>query len=121
MEFTLDRRRRHTVISCSGRLDRTTAAALKPVVTQALGHAPLVVVDLHGTAGIDATGLSAIVAGLRSARLAGGDLRVVDGRSLVLGSLIRTGLQRLLPVFASVNDALLAGRKQDDGGVPAAA
>lgn len=113
MELTFDRRRRHTAISCTGPLDRTSAAGLKPAVASALANAPLVVLNLKDVPKIDAMGLSAIVSGLRSARLAGGDLRVVDGTSTVRKALARTGLHRLLPVFASIEEALDAGRKRD--------
>ncbi|OFI38746.1 hypothetical protein BIU82_17500 [Arthrobacter sp. SW1] len=111
MELSFDRRRRHTAISCTGALDRTSAAGLKPAVASALANAPLVVLNLKDVTKIDAMGLAAIVSGLRSARLAGGDLRVVDGTSTVHKALVRTGMHRLLPVFASIEEAVGTGRK----------
>jgi anti-sigma B factor antagonist len=115
MELTFDRRRRHTAIICTGALDRMSAAGLKPAVAAALANAPLVVLNFKDVPEIDAMGLSAIVSGLRSARLAGGDLRVVDGTSTVRKALARTGLHRLLPVFGSIEEAVDAGRQHDAG------
>ena len=98
------------VIAVRGRLDMVTAKDLRACVTEVLeAGARVVVVDLGGTEFIDSSGLGAVVAGLKSARQRGGDLRIanVDGQvGVVLGL---TNLDRVLRPYASVDEAF------DDG------
>ena len=95
------------VITPSGRLTVVTAPQLRTVVAEqiALGHR-LIVVDLSSTEFVDSSGLGALVSCLKSARQAGGDLRIVAPTEQVAMVLKMTNLDRILQPRASVADAL---------------
>jgi anti-anti-sigma factor len=63
------------------------------------------VVDLSGTDFMDSSGLGALVASLKRARQAGGDLRLCCAGEQVQMVLQLTNLNRVLRVFDSVEDA----------------
>jgi anti-sigma B factor antagonist len=63
------------------------------------------VVDLSGTAFIDSSGLGALIAALKKARQAGGDLRIVGPTEQVRTVLGLTNLDRVLRPFDRVEDA----------------
>ena len=66
------------VLRCDGRLNMVAAPALRSAIEHAVdGGAPRVVVDLAGAGFVDSSGLGALIAGLKKARQAGGDLRIV--------------------------------------------
>jgi len=70
----------------------------------------LVVVDLSDTAFLDSSGLGALVGGLRTARAAGGDLRIAGVGQQVRTVLELTTMDRVLRPYATVEDAVGAGR-----------
>ena len=76
--------------------------------TIAAGRA-LLVVDLDQTVFMDSSGLGALVAGLRAARAAGGDLRIARPTEQVLTVLELTTMDRVLRPYATVQEALGAG------------
>ena len=94
------------VIHCSGRLNMTEAPRLKQMVdTVVADDAPRIVVDLTGTPFVDSSGLGALIGGLKSARQAGGDLRIAGAGEQVLAVLGLTNLDRILRPYATVEDA----------------
>ncbi len=97
------------VLRPRGRLNMVTAGDLKEVVdtTVAEGHR-LVVVDLAETTFLDSSGLGALVGGLRTARTAGGDLRIARAPSQVTTVLQLTTMDRVFRNFASVDEAIQA-------------
>jgi anti-sigma B factor antagonist len=95
------------VISPSGRLTVVTAPQLRTAVAERIaGGDRLIVVDLSGTEFVDSSGLGALVSCLKSARQAGGDLRLVAPTEQVTMVLRMTNLDRILQPRASVDDAL---------------
>jgi anti-sigma B factor antagonist len=98
---------RAVVVRLTGRLNMVAV----PQVRAALDHAvrggdARVVVDLTETSFIDSSGLGALIAGLRSARQSGGDLRIA-GVGEQVGTVLRlTNLTRVLKPFPTVEDAL---------------
>ena len=62
--------------------------------------------DLAGVPSVDSTGLGALLAGLRAARAAGGDLRLVHPSEQVRVVLELTTLDQLLRAYTSVEAAL---------------
>lgn len=95
------------VIVPRGRLTMASAAELKALVERAVGSGRrLVVVDLAETAFMDSSGLGAVVGGLRSARAAGGDLRIARPTEQVSTVLELTTMDRVLRPFGTVEDAL---------------
>jgi anti-sigma B factor antagonist len=73
-----------------------------------------VVVDLLDTGFIDSTGLGALLYGLKALRAEGGELRIVSSGSRI-GRIFRiTGLDRVFPMFPSVDEALAASLQRAD-------
>ena len=99
------------VIAVRGRLDMVAAPGLREHIRRTIeGGSSHVVIDLGPTEFIDSSGLGAIVAGLKSARQAGGDLRIANVAGQVGVVLSLTNLDRILRPYASVAEALGAGR-----------
>jgi anti-sigma B factor antagonist len=97
------------VVKPRGRLAAGEAPEFRAVVADlvATGRTK-VAVDLDHTTFLDSTGLGALVAGLRAARAAGGDLTIARPRDQVLDILTLTTMTRVLPPHATVDDAVAA-------------
>jgi anti-sigma B factor antagonist len=66
------------ILEIKGRLDAFSAPDLKNVFEQMIGRTPNIVFDMKGCEFIDSTGLGMIVACLKSASQAGGDIRLAN-------------------------------------------
>jgi anti-sigma B factor antagonist len=108
MQYTAEQRSTHTVISPSGRLNMVAAPRLRQVVADHVARGEhRVVVDLGGVDFIDSSGLGALVASLKTARSAGGDLRIAAIGTQVRMVLELTGLDTVLTPYADVDSALI--------------
>jgi anti-sigma B factor antagonist len=99
------------VVTAPAEIDVTTAGQLRMVLLRAAarGHA-MVVADLTRTRFCDSAGLSVLVRAHRQAVADGGELRVViPGRGAVARVFALTCLDRVIPVFASLDEALAPG------------
>jgi anti-sigma B factor antagonist len=95
------------VLIPTGRLTVVTAPQLRAVVAERIAAGDrLIIVDLSSTEFVDSSGLGALVSCLKSARQAGGDLRLVAPTDQVSMVLRMTNLDRILQPRASVDDAL---------------
>jgi len=95
------------VLAPSGRLTVVTAPQLRTAVAERITAGDrIIIVDLSGTDFVDSSGLGALVSCLKSARQAGGDLRIVAPTEQVSMVLKMTNLDRILQPRASVADAL---------------
>jgi anti-sigma B factor antagonist len=111
MELTTDRTEGAAVLRVQGRLAMAAAGELKAAVDREVAEGrTLVVVDLAETAFLDSSGLGALVGGLRTARAAGGDLRIARVGQQVRTVLELTTMDRVLRPYATVEDAVGAGR-----------
>jgi len=94
------------VLRCKGRLNMVAAPALRTVIDEVVEQGtPRVVVDLEAASFVDSSGLGALVGGLRSARVAGGDLRIAGATEQVRTVLALTKLDRVLRTYATVAEA----------------
>jgi len=96
------------VVTAPAEIDVSTAAQLRAMLVQwaTRGHST-VVVDLTGTAFCDSAGLTVLVRAHKQALADGGGLRLVlpaDGT--VVRVLTLTGLDRVIPYFATLGQAL---------------
>lgn len=93
------------VLSVDGRLNVVTASSIRQEVQRVVhsGHS-LIAVDLAGVEFIDSSGLGALVSGLKTARTAGGDLRLSSAREQVSSVLALTNLDRILRVYPTSDD-----------------
>lgn len=95
------------VLAPTGRLTVVTAPNLRSAVADRIAAGDrIIVVDLSATDFVDSSGLGALVSCLKSARQAGGDLRIVAPTEQVAMVLKMTNLDRILQPRASVADAL---------------
>jgi anti-sigma B factor antagonist len=86
-----------TVVTASGLLNMAAAPELRQAIHDALGDGPpRIVVDLAEVEFIDSSGLGALIAGLRAARDAGGDLRIAAPGPQVVMVLQLSNLDRVL-------------------------
>ncbi|GGD29020.1 STAS domain-containing protein [Nocardioides daphniae] len=94
------------VLRCEGRLTMVAAPALRSAVEECVAAGQRhVVVDLSPTSFVDSSGLGALVNGLKSARVAGGDLRIAGAPDQVRSVLRLTNLDRVLKPYADVDEA----------------
>ena len=97
------------VIRLKGRLTMVVAPRLRTLVTETVQQGRIrVVVDLTACEFIDSSGLGALVAGLKTARQAGGDLRIACLAPQVATVLRLTNLDRVLRPYDRVDEALRA-------------
>jgi anti-sigma B factor antagonist len=100
-----------TIVSVVGELDLAVAPRVRQVVVAARdpGRAvPQVVLDLGSVHFVDSSGLGVVLGVLRRVRQAGGTLRVVVVESQVVGLFELLGLDTIIDVRPSVDDATSA-------------
>lgn len=94
------------VVVPQGRLNMVSARRLREVLAELVaGGTARIVVDLAETTFLDSSGLGALIAGLKSARQAGGDLQVARPTPEVLSVFELTNLDKVLRPRASVDEA----------------
>lgn len=107
IEFETEQRDGAAVLRSRGRLDMVAAPRLRALVTETVsGGSPRVVVDLGETSFIDSSGLGALIAGLKTARQAGGDLRICGAGEQVRMVLELTQMHTVLRPYETVDAAL---------------
>lgn len=95
-----------TVVTATGLLNMAAAPDLRQAIHDALEPAPpRIVVDLAAVEFIDSSGLGALIAGLRAARDAGGDLRIAAPGPQVRMVLQLSNLDRVLVSTPTVEAA----------------
>jgi anti-anti-sigma factor len=100
-------RAKHVVVRPSGRIDVETAPVLRENLKSLASSSPaLVVVDLKEVDFIDSSGLSALVSGLKALREEGGSISLSRPHPQALTALRLTLLDRVFPIFPSVEEAL---------------
>lgn len=94
------------VVRGDGKLNMVSAPELRAVVVTAISDGGLrIVVDLSGIDFMDSSGLGALVGCLKSARQAGGDLRIAAPSTQVSMVLRLSNLDRVLASFDSAEAA----------------
>jgi len=94
------------IVRVAGEVDVYTSPQLKATLVAASGDGCAVtVVDLDKVGFIDSSGLGVLVGALRRAREAGGDLRIVSARDTVVKIFRITGLDRVFPVYSTLDEA----------------
>ena len=107
LQVDIDTRDGGTVVIPRGRLTMVSAKSFRETVTAEIdrGGSEIVVVDLSQTEFVDSSGLGALVACLKTARQAGGDLRLAAPSEQVTMVLGLTNLDRVLRPRPSVDEA----------------
>ena len=95
------------VVSVAGEIDAGTECALRDVLTSVLARRePQVVVDLAGVAFLTSSGIGVLMGARKVLAAAGGSLMLASPRGEVAQILSLTGVSELIPVAASVADAV---------------
>ena len=95
-----------TVLRPEGKLNMIAAPQLRQHIADTVGNGQArLVIDLSATEFIDSSGLGALVAGLKAARQAGGDLRIACPGEQALLVLDLTSMTSVLHPYATVDDA----------------
>lgn len=94
------------VIRGKGRLDMVTAPKFRDLMTHIVRQdgRSQVVVDLAETDFMDSSGLGALVSGLKTARAAGGDLKIACAQAQILTVLRLTNMDQILHPHATVEE-----------------
>lgn len=94
------------VVTPKGRLNMVSARRLKEILSDLVGAGTTrIVVDMAETTFLDSSGLGALIAGLKSARQAGGDLRIARPTPSVTTVFGLTNLDKVLRARDSVEGA----------------
>lgn len=94
------------VVRPEGRLNMVAAPGLRKQLHGLIEDGNIrLVVDLSGTEFIDSSGLGALISGLKTARQAGGDLRIAAPTRQVMTVLELTNLNRVLHSHESADGA----------------
>jgi anti-sigma B factor antagonist len=95
------------VVTAPEEVDIANAGLLQQALAEAARAGQvLVVVDMTRTRFCDSTGLNALVAADRRARAEGGEVRLVITGEAVVRVVELTGVDRVIPIYASLEEAL---------------
>ena len=111
MDLSLEDRQEgdRTIVVVGGEIDVYTAPKLREKLIDLVsgGHYHLVV-DMEGVEFLDSTGLGVLVGGLKRVRAHEGSLRLVCTQERILKIFRITGLTKVFPIHASVEEAVAA-------------
>ena len=117
LSVTVRRERGIVIAEISGDIDMSTAAELRERLARVAGSGQPLIVDLNRITFIDSTGLGALIATARHASAHGGSLHAVCSQPQVRKLLWMTGVDRRIPLSATVAGALtLIGPPRDAPG-----
>ena len=104
------------VVAAPEEIDITNAAGLRAALLEATadGHGTLVV-DMTGTRFCDCAGLHVLVNAYKRARAIGGEVLLALSGAEVLRILELTGIDRVVPSFTSLDEALARATATADG------
>lgn len=94
------------VVAAPEEIDATTAYELRVALASAAGGSATVVVDMTRTRSCDAVGLHVLVRAHKRALARGGEVRLVISSPDVLQLFAITGIDRVIPHFARLDEAL---------------
>ena len=107
------------VVAAPAEIDITNAAGLRAALGQAAGNGPgMLVVDLTRTRFCDSAGMHALVDAHKRARAEGGQVLLAVSGAAVPRILEITGIDRVLPRFDSVAEALACIPAAETSGPP---
>jgi anti-sigma B factor antagonist len=103
------------VFELSGSLDIATSPTVRASLLEAsAGGDHRLIVDLSRVDFLDSTGLGALIGAQRRAKEVGGDVRLVVKEGQIVRLLRTTGLLKVFPVYATLDDALRNGARVGD-------
>jgi len=98
-----------TVVVVGGEIDVYTAPKLREQLVELVSAGNYhLIVDMEGVDFLDSTGLGVLVGGLKRVRAHDGSLRLVCTQERILKIFRITGLTKVFPIHASVEEAAAA-------------
>ncbi len=98
-----------TVVSVGGEIDVYTAPKLREHLIDLVSNGNYhLIVDMEAVEFLDSTGLGVLVGGLKRVRAHDGSLRLVCNQERILKIFRITGLTKVFPIHASVDEAMAA-------------
>jgi anti-sigma B factor antagonist len=98
------------VVAAPEEIDITNAGWLRAALLQASADGSrTLVVDMSGTHFCDSAGLNVLIRAHQRAEADGGEVRLVISRASVLRIFVVTGIDRVIPIFASLDEAVDRG------------
>ena len=95
------------VVAAPGEIDAANVAGLRAALLDAAAHGKrTLVVDMSRTQFCDSSGLNVLVRAHQRAQTDGGEVLLVISAAAVLRILALTGIDRLIPRFTSLREAL---------------
>lgn len=99
----------HVVVEVVGEIDVYTAPKLREAFIDLVAQGSYqLVIDMEQVEFLDSTGLGVLVGGLKRVRAHDGTLRLVCSQERILKIFRVTGLTKVFPIHASLDDALAA-------------
>jgi anti-sigma B factor antagonist len=96
-----------TILEVGGEIDVYTAPKLREQLIELVSNGRYqLVVDMESVEFLDSTGLGVLVGGLKRVRAHDGSLRLVCTQERILKIFRITGLTKVFPIHASVDEAL---------------
>ena len=98
-----------TIVAVGGEIDVYTAPKLRDRITELVADGVYdLVIDMEAVEFLDSTGLGVLVGGLKRVRAHEGSLRLVCTQERILKIFRITGLTKVFPIHASVEEAVAA-------------
>ena len=98
-----------TVVVVSGEIDVYTAPKLREQIVSLVDEGQYhLIIDMSGVEFLDSTGLGVLVGGLKRVRAHDGSLALVCGEERILKIFRITGLTKVFPIHATVDEAVAA-------------
>ena len=98
-----------TIVAVGGEIDVYTAPKLREQLIDLVSNGNYhLIVDMEGVEFLDSTGLGVLVGGLKRVRAHDGSLSLVCNQERILKIFRITGLTKVFPIHASVDEALAA-------------
>jgi len=107
LAITVRRDRGVVIAAVAGDIDISTVTRLRERLLELAGSEQTLIVDLNRVTFIDAAGLGALVGAARRAAAHGGSLHAVCARPQTRKLLWLTGVDRRIPLAATVDGALM--------------
>jgi anti-anti-sigma factor len=115
LDITVSRERDVVIAAVTGDVDISTVAQLRECLFELADRGGTLIVDLNRVTFIDSSGLGALVGAARRAAAHGGSLHAVCARPPTRRLLWLTGVDRRIPLDASLDGALASAAASQDG------
>ena len=108
LDITVRHERGAVIAAVTGDIDISTVGGLREALLRLADTGPTLIVDLNHVTFIDSAGLGALIGAYRQATARGGSLHAVCSRPQTRKLLWLTGVDRRIPLAATVDGALNA-------------